>query len=612
MLSSDETDQTDQANQTPQTDQVPASTGASLTPTQRGFIQRLKLGVSQNQSLEFIPDWIETNTSHPTNSAVGWSFKDHEFQIDILKSSSHRQSIVKCSQAGLSEVSARKALALACLRQGIQVIYTLPTGSFAQMFSKTRVDPIIDNSPVLQGMVDSDTNNTKLKRIGSSFIHFLGTYSSSSAISVPASYIISDEVDFSDQSVLTEFNSRLGHQKISESFNIQFSTPTVAGYGISANYEKSSKGRYAVQCSGCKHWQTPNFLEDVVIPNNVLPIDQLTRYDVAAMDPTDVANSYLACPECEHDLTTDLLDKDRRKWIHQFPERRADHEGFKVVPFDVPSVNPVGRTIAQMLEYSRLSSWYNYKLGENYADDTTKFNIEVVRQNTAVVDLENIRGAVVGVDVGKISWVAVGVPEHNNLTGDVEMLKVVELIRVDTTKLAAGESLGQQVVAIAKKHQAQVIVVDAAPDFTTAQHVFKLFPTGKAYGNYYVNDSVFAKSMTHYKVDDTKGVCLSARTSSLDDLCELVNSGRVTFPSGDNMKDVENHLDSLKRVGGKDGDVSAWVTRDKADDHWAHALNYLLLAAHISEGTGYTEVFSMVPKISAIAFKGGKVMDFSK
>lgn len=576
----------------------------------KAFFERLNLSVSQNQSLDFMPEWMCNNTMHPTNSSKPWTFDDHEFQIDILKSTSHRQTIKKCSQVGLSELAARKALALAVLRQGIQLIYTLPTGSFAQMFAKTRIDPIIDNSPTMVALVDRDTNNTKLKKIGSSFIHFVGTYSASAPISIPASYVVSDEVDFSDQAVLTEFNSRLGHQKESESFNIKFSTPTVEGYSISADFDLSSQARYAVKCTHCNGWEIPSFLDDVIIPNNDIPIRDITRHDIAAIDPNVLKSSYLSCPNCAGDLTSSLLDKDRRQWVHAFPDRRKEHEGFQVVPYDVAAINQVGRTLRQLLDYKRLASWYNFKLGETYSDDTTKFNIDTIKNNTVISTKESVTGAVLGVDVGKISWVSVGVPYCNLTTGDVEQIDIIDLIRVDTTKFGPEESLGKFIVKVANQYFASVIVVDAAPDFTTAQQVHKLYLTGKAYGNYYVNDSLFSKDMAHWKVDDRKGVCLSARTASLDDLCDNVNGGRIKFPVNKNMDDVRKHFDALKRVESSDGTDARWVKKEKADDHWAHAVNYLMLAAQISGGSGMASVFEIVPSISAIGMKGGNSLKF--
>lgn len=50
-----------------------------------------------------------------------------------------------------------------------------------------------------------------------------------------AQFLVRDEYDFCKQSVLTTFDSRLGHNKEGEDFRRDFSTPTVAGYGMEAS-----------------------------------------------------------------------------------------------------------------------------------------------------------------------------------------------------------------------------------------------------------------------------------------------------------------------------------------------------------------------------------------
>ena len=570
----------------------------------KAFMERQLLAIRQNQSLEFLPEWLIANTTSPTDPTSKWSFEGHEYQIDILKSTAFLQSTLKCSQVGMSELASRKAVALAALRSGVQIIYTLPTGAFAQMFSKTRVDPIIEGSPTLSALIDNETNNTKLKRIGSSFMHFVGTYSASAPISIPASYVISDETDFSNQEILSEFASRMGHQKESESANIRFSTPTVDGFSISADYEASSQGRYAVKCDECEEWQRPDFLDDVVIPDWSTPVAELTRFDVASM-PREIADgAYLSCPNCKADLTTALLDKDKRKWIHKFPERQKRHEGFKVVPYDVPTINPVGRTIRQILDYKKIASWYNFKLGETFSDESTRFELDTIDLNTRVVFGKPVYGAVMGVDVGKKqTWVSIGVPSISIATGDVEQLDIISLTVLDSTQ---GAPLGEQILEIAHKNMVVALVCDAAPDFSTAQYLHKTLITGRAFGNYYTQSSTFKKEMTFYRTDERKGVCLSDRTGSIDDLRSMVNGGNVSFPAGEEMERLKEHLDAVKRITsaeGEDGE-DRWVTRNKADDHWLHSLNYLLLAAQISGGTGVGRLMSLAPSIKGVNMKG--------
>lgn len=572
----------------------------------QAYYDRSSLSVSQNRSLEHLPEWLCTNTAHPTEPNKRWSFKDHEFQVEIVKSTSHTQSCIKCSQVGLSEVEIRKSLGIGALSHGAQIIYTLPSGSMAQMFAKTRIDPVIENSEVLSKLTDSDTDNTKLKRIGSSFLHFVGTYSASAPISVPARYVISDEIDFSNPQVLSEFASRLGHQKESESFHAKFSTPTVSGFGISASYEESSKGRYAVRCKCCEKWVMPNFLQDVVMPWTDTPIDEITKFDIAMAEKSQVMTSYLACPKCKNDLYTSLCDKDRRMWVHEYENRRQDHEGFKVVPFDVPTINPPGRTLMQMLDYKKMASWYNFKLGECFVDNTSRFDIDMVDKNTRLVDPVGATGTIMGIDVGKTqTWVSLGKAQCSYQTGEVDSLSILGLWVFDSTD--SDTSLGERILKLAHDYAVSILVCDAAPDFSTAQYLSRTLMTGKAYGNYYISSSAFSKDMAYFKVDERKGVCMSDRTGTLDDLCHLSNKGMIQYPNCEEMGRVKSHLDNVKKLETEDEDAR-WVTRQNADDHWVHALNYLLIAAGIQGNTTSASITALAPDLRKVRMKGGEAL----
>ena len=57
-----------------------------------------------------------------------------------------------------------------------------------------------------------------LKRIGDMSLYVVGSFSPGDAISVPAQFLVRDEYDFCKQSVLTTFDSRLGHNKEGEDF----------------------------------------------------------------------------------------------------------------------------------------------------------------------------------------------------------------------------------------------------------------------------------------------------------------------------------------------------------------------------------------------------------
>jgi len=561
------------------------------------FIGSLRAKVSNRRAFKDIPKWIEENTSFPKDSSRKWSFAEHEFQKDIAGSSAPKQSTIKCSQIGLSDISIRKGLALSVLNPGINIIYTLPSGSFAGVFAKTRVGPIIKESKALSALLNQDTDNTKIKQIGSSFIYFMGTFSESSAISIPASMVVSDEVDFSDQSVLSDFSSRLGHEKEGEGQFIKFSTPTVEGYGISAEYAKSSKGRYQVQCEHCNTWSAPDFLQDVVIPELGVKADEVTKFDVIAT-PEKIKSAYCECQHCKKDLFTSLINPGRRQWVHEFPGKQKDHEGFKVCPLDVPAINPPHRTLAQMEDYKTLRNWKNFKLGQTDEASDSRFDVSVIDRVQRVVQATSRHwGCVAGIDVGKKqTWIALGKPTIDHVSQEILEIQVVSLQVLDSTAL--GETLGVKILDILHKNGVGSVVLDGAPDFTTAQIVSNGIRSGVGYGCYYSGSAAFSKILGYYKLNDNTGVCLADRTASIDVFCELFNACRILLPRCQEAQRVGEHLAGIKRLEISGGE-GRWVKLENREDHWAHALNYLCLASDIfgsSRAAGNGVVLPLVGK----------------
>lgn len=561
------------------------------------FLNRLELGISENQSLEFLPNWLVRNTGHPTIPKAKMSFKDHEFQIDIVKSTAHKQSTIKISQAGMTEASIRKALGLATLRQKVHLIYTLPTASFARKIAKTRVDTIIEQSPIMSSMLDKNVDSTEIKRLGDSFVYFQGTFSEKSAISVPASYVISDEVDFSDQDVLSDYKSRLGHQDEDESFIARFSTPTVDGFSISEDYSASSQGHYAVKCLCCNTWQTPGFLEHVVIPDIDMGVPDLTReYALEHKDKGVFDNAYVYCPNCKKDLWESLCDPSRRAWVHAYPQRVKDHEGFRVTPFDVPRINSVTKTLKEITEYRRLASWYNYKLGLTYSDNTNKFNTDITRRNITLTYGEGATGLCMGVDIGKQTWVIVGKPYYDPLTHQVNGADILFYGRIDHTKLGIGETIGSEIIKVQNKYGVISSVIDAAPDFTTAKIVKDNQQKGATYGAYYTGEATFSKKMTYYEVKDSLHTVNAARTSSLDLVCEINNRGGFKFVKSPESDTLLSHLSAVSRVEPENMPTEPrWVKIGNRDDHYVHALNYFCLAADISHNRDPGDVSISLP-----------------
>ena len=134
--------------------------------TFRQHISRLRSSLSAHS-----PDSIcEFITEHTYLRGKKFSFEGHEYQEEILRDPSRNIVITKSAQIGISEMSARLAVARAVLINGFSTIYTLPSASAAQSFMKTRISPIVDSSPYLRELVSLDVDNSSVKRFGDSYV----------------------------------------------------------------------------------------------------------------------------------------------------------------------------------------------------------------------------------------------------------------------------------------------------------------------------------------------------------------------------------------------------------------------------------------------------------
>jgi hypothetical protein len=77
--------------------------------------------------------------------------------------------------------------------QGFHVIYTLPTAGFAAILAKTRVNPVIHDSPYLRE-ASNGTDSIEVKQFGNSFLYLKGAASTNAPISTPTDMLIHDEV----------------------------------------------------------------------------------------------------------------------------------------------------------------------------------------------------------------------------------------------------------------------------------------------------------------------------------------------------------------------------------------------------------------------------------
>jgi len=532
---------------------------------QSGFLSRLRSAIGDTSDINHVAEWLCNNTSLDGDL---WGYKDHEYQKEIANCNSHKLSIKKCSQVGLSELLVRKVLAFVNIMTNINAIYTLPSSSFAKKFVKGRFDPVINSSKIMSGNVNRDVNSTEMKQFGSSFIYINGTYGQQSDISIPASMVIQDEVDFCDQKVLTTYASRLRHAK-DGGFLWKFSTPTVGGYGISESFDLSDQRMYLCKCH-CGHEGAPDFYTDTVIPGFDLPMDEFRKLSVS--DPSvKIKQAQMLCPKCRNPWP--LSDPARRRWVAKRPSIE-DHAGYHVRPWDVPFFNSMPVILAQAEGYDTHMDWVNFVLGDDYSDSDNSFVLDNLNRCTVVSPVMpsesgSASGCVLGADIGKTSWITIA----------KDTSKGLEVIYVEKVYEVGGTDISDRIIKLCGIYGVRRAVIDAAPDFSTAKRVVTKQPEGWAYGCYYIDTD--PKKMID--ISEKDGTVLHVnRTKSLNELAALSANGHLLLPKMGETKIVKDHLLALKRVDQKkkgltDQTISTWV--NTGPDHYGHSLNYCNIAA---------------------------------
>ncbi len=571
-----------------------------------GFLQRVQMAVRGGSSVSKTAEWLVNNTKHPLDPTKPWSFHEHEYQIEILNDRTPEMYIRKSGQVGASEMSVRQTLAVAAIRQGIHVIYVLPTAKFASKFAKARFDPVIEASPTLNGMLSRDVDGADQKRLGNSFLYLSGTIGASSAISVPASALICDEIDFCDQVNLSVYNSRLGHLKEHEMFKRRFSTPTTSGRAVDKGFQDGRQSYYAVRHDTCGRVVVPDFFRDSVIPGYDGDNHELRRDDLSN-NRIKFGEAWMKCPSCGGVITVgNLADPAKRMWVATFPDREI--ASYQVSPFDVAAINPVHRTWKTLSDYKLYSDWKNHRVGLPADDSENSILKELLEDDNASGnfsefgldpgdmpdDLETVEaltwGCYIGVDVGKTSNIVIGKRDPFDFANPGHRRKM-RVLHVERIRQDGEDYLGRRLDFLMRRFGVARNVVDAAPDFTTSMGIVARFPGRAAACRYTGKVRRTEFGLVNAELDDLSGVVTAFRTGSLDEMVRQFNSGMVVLPrmSPDEQDLITKQLCAIKRVPRQtesQDEMDGWIwenTDSVSGDHYAHAINYMLIAESLDD-----------------------------
>lgn len=535
-------------------------------PLFKHHLERLRSSTLNKFTMEDLARWISTNTFI---NGDPYSFVDHEYQLVILEDGSREVVIRKCSQVGISETSARMALALCGVIRGYTVAYTLPTAGFAATFMKTRVDPVIQNSPYLKDMLSGELDNTEVKKLGDSFLYLRGAQSSNAPISVPCDHLIHDEVDFSDPEVLSQYQSRLTHSKYKR--KTKLSTPTLPDRGIDYEFQRSRRKFNFVKCSCCSQYFLPDYFAHVRVPGFTGDLRDITK---ANLHNVNYHDAYVECPHCGGKPSLQL---EHREWVTENPSDNFVASGIQVSPFDAPNIITPAYLIEASTQYKRYVDFINFGLGLPTLDqDATLTAAELDLCIDA--DLEELGGGyVMGVDMGLLCHVVVGKVRPDST------IRIMHLEQVPVSKIRARYN------ELRVMWKPRITVMDSQPYTETVLALQE--KDSRLYGAVYVRQ----KGLNLFKVidreedkdegeHDLRQININ-RDKAFDSLMDFIRSGMLSKRSCE-LNDVwKAQLTDMRRI--KDWDtqtqeiVYRWVKSEQGNDHFHHGTLYMYVASMV-------------------------------
>ena len=501
-----------------------------------------------------------------------FSFKHHEFQLDIASDTSRDINVQKCAQVGLSELMARYAMGATRIMPYFNVILTMPHTKDAQKFCRTRMDPTINESPDLKGAIDPNLNNSEIKSIGTGLLYMRGTKGSTTALSVPADMLIHDEVDRSDPATLGQYQSRLKHSpwKLTR----KFGTPTADKVGIALAMEASLRLHHMVKCDKCNHQFMPNYHDHVVIPGFDGDKQNITKHMLGNLRWQE---AYLACPKCGR---TPSLDPQYREWVCINNMSTYTARGYYVTPFSVPHVVSIPDLVKESTRYESWTEFRNQALGETSADANRVLTEEDLRNAMFEGSLDSGTVHCMGIDVGQTCHILVGRIDHAS-----GMLLVVHKQRCSLT------TLRETYLRLRSQYRVIMTVIDSMPETYLVAQLQK-FDKNLYGGVYHDNKSlaVYELKRVDENVKEGKLHIHQAkihRNLNFDEVMMLFKAGLVRWARGANDEDAAlfvSHALDMTRIQDFEHNEMAYVWRksETAQDHFFHTLGYLHVACRLA------------------------------
>lgn len=529
-------------------------------------LQRMRAATTNQYTRADLLRWV-TNETYLNGKK--FNTKGHEYQERILLDQSQELCLKKPSQVGISELSLRMALGMVCMLPNFSLIYTMPTATLASLYTKTRLDPIIQQSPKLRDAIRGELDSSESKQLGpNNFLYMRGSTGSNAAISVAADCVITDEVDFSDPGIVEMMSGRLTHSKWK--IRIQLSTPTVPNGPIDKAFKSSRRHFNFVKCSCCGHQFWPTYWDNVQIPGYTGHLREITKETLARLRFQEAA---VHCPKCGGKPS---LQPEHRQWVCENPDENLVAAGYQISPFDAPDFIPVSSLVSVSTKYIRPSQFANFHLGET----STEAEDGLLPQDIDKIGVDNMEAGysstTMGVDLGHHCHVVI-----SGMGSDMRM-GVVHMERIPLARFK------ERYFQLKAQFNVTITVSDLQP------YSDMLISISEIDTNLYAATYVVRNGLELYDIkqrDPDPQAALGAlrqvsinRNAMFDQLLSNIREGKVWVRKGPDWELFKVHLCDMRRATPtlRNGEMAAnWVKSSAGTDHYHHSLLYAAVAAQM-------------------------------
>lgn len=556
---------------------------------------RIHATVFDTYDLKDVVRYIEDKTYLDGNR---FSFKNHEFQRDIASDTHPEINVQKCAQVGLSELMARYALGVCRIIPYFRVILTMPGANDSGNFFKTRIDPIINDSPDLKEVMDTQLDNTEIKGIGTSILYGRGTRGSTSGLSVPADMLIHDELDRSDPHTIQQFQSRIKHSEWK--LTRQFGTPTIPGTGIAKAMAESKRHHHMVKCDHCNFTFAPNYHEHVHIPGYDRDKKEINAHNLMTLQ---WEKAHLLCPKCGKQPS---LQPEYREWVCENPLDNLSAKGYYVIPFSVPNIV----SCAQLVKESTKFTWAefcNQSLGETSQDSSATLTAEeILRCRYTEGSLLGGELHCMGIDMGAICHFTIG---RQTIEGT---LLVIHRERCTLTEFKTTRA------RLIKDYRVITTVMDSQP------YTDILLDLQKVDANLYAASYNIANGTATFVVKSVEENLREgklplhevkiSRDLHFDELMSLFKARKILWQAQTDADDAlfVAQCTDMKRtlVFDKFNEGRyTWVKKPNDQDHFHHALGYLYTACRLMPSANSAVSFYHLPVVHRLKIATAKEID---